>query len=129
MSNGFIIGAFATVAVVGIGGSAAYTYGTEGSTQITVTDKERIVETDGETTTSKYLVFGRDAHNNTQVFENTDSLLRGKFNSSTIQGQLVQGCTYEVDHFGWRSGFFSMYPNIYDAREISCSPTASAMYR
>ena len=55
---------------------------------ITVTDKERIYEGSGDTSSSKYLVFGDDENGNALVFENTDCFIRGKWNSSNIQGQL-----------------------------------------
>ena len=57
---------------------------------IEVTDKERVdYDKNG-----KYLIFGR-TDNNTLVLENTDSLLRGKFNSSDIYAELEVGKIYE----------------------------------
>ncbi|MFA5376067.1 MAG: hypothetical protein WC455_10010 [Dehalococcoidia bacterium] len=70
---------------------------------ITVTDKERVVDS-GD---SKYLVFTE-----TEVFENTDCLALGKFNSSDVYGQLEIGETYQVQVYGWRIPFLSMYRNI-----------------
>ena len=75
---------------------------------ITVTDKEKIVESNGDNgVTSKYLVFTEN-----EVFENTDVLLLGKWNSSDIQGRLRKDSTYTVKVYGWRIPFFSTYRNI-----------------
>jgi hypothetical protein len=62
---------------------------------------------------SKYIVFTSDG-----VFENTDSWYYLKFNSSDIQGQLMQGGTFNVSYYGWRVPFFSQYPNITDVTRI-----------
>ena len=72
---------------------------------ITVVDKERVVDSGGGD--SKYLVFTE-----TEVFENTDCLVLWKFNSSDVYGQLEIGETYQVQVYGWRIPFLSMYRNI-----------------
>lgn len=85
---------------------------------ITVTDKERIYEGSGNTASSKYLVFCDDENGNALVFENTDCLIRGKWNSSNIQGQLKEGSTYKITVIGYRIPFFSMYQNIIKMEKI-----------
>lgn len=80
---------------------------------VTVTDKERIVNDES----SKYLVFAEDEYGNSIVFENTDAVLRGKWNSSDIQGQLKEGHTYTVTVVGFRVPFLSMYQNIIEIEE------------
>lgn len=75
---------------------------------VTVTDKERVVKDN----TSKYLVFAEDEQGNVFVFENTDTILRGKFDSSNIQGQLKEGNKYTITVVGYRVPFLSMYQNI-----------------
>src|SRR5690606_22667275 len=55
----------------------------------------------------KYLVFTDKG-----VFENTDSLLNFKWNSSDIYGELKAGETYTFHVYGYRIPFFSMYKNI-----------------
>lgn len=75
--------------------------------EITVTDKERIVTGSGESLSSKYLVFTEG-----EVFENTDELFLGKWDSSDLQGALKPGQTYTVKVIGWRLKFFSTYRNI-----------------
>lgn len=75
---------------------------------VTVTDKERIVESNGDgDTTSKYLVFTES-----ETFENTDALFFGKFNSSDIQGKLRKDSTYNMRVVGWRIQWLSQYRNI-----------------
>lgn len=77
---------------------------------VKVTGKERIVESNGDQTSSKYLIFTQD-----EVFENTDSLFLFKFNSSDIYGKIEKDdtCTFVVN--GWRVRFLSMYRNIITA--------------
>lgn len=82
-------------------------YQTEEILTITVTDKERIVESNGESTSSKYLIFTTE-----ETFENTDLLFKAKFNSSDLQGKLMEDSTYTVEVIGWRVPFLSMYRNI-----------------
>ncbi|MFP4313413.1 MAG: DUF1523 family protein [Alphaproteobacteria bacterium] len=95
-----------------IGSGAAYNYGTERQVCFTVSDKERIVETDTDgNTSSKYLVF-----TDVGTFENTDTLLRMKFRSSDLQGSLQEGESYNATVYGWRIGLMSNYPNIVDAK-------------
>ena len=59
---------------------------------VTVTDKERVNKSDS----SKYLVFCEDENGEVLVFENTDELLRLKFDSSTVQGTIKQGGKYKL---------------------------------
>lgn len=113
MSNN-VSGIFtATVLALGVGISALYNYGTSDNVDFTVRDRERIVTGSGESTSSKYLIFTEEG----EVFENTDSWLRLKFNSSDVYGQLEEGEDYNCDVYGWRIPFFSMYRNIVD-----CAP-------
>ena len=85
---------------------------------ITITDKERIYESSEDSSSSKYLVFGDDENGNSLVFENTDCFIRGKWNSSNIQGQLKEGNTYKVTAIGYRISFFSKYQNIIKVEEV-----------
>jgi len=79
---------------------------------VTITDKERIVEHSGDSISSKYLVFADGENGESYVLENTDCFIRGKWNSSNIQGQLKEGNTYTVTVVGYRVPFLSMYQNI-----------------
>lgn len=78
--------------------------------EVKITDKERIYQA-GEKE-SKYLVFGEDKEGNVMVFENTDCIVRGKWNSSNLQGELKEGSTYRITVVGYRIEFLSIYQNI-----------------
>jgi hypothetical protein len=89
-------------------GVQAVKYSTVTDVVVTVTEKERIVESNGKHTTSKYLVFTEN-----EVFENVDDMIPFfKFNSSDIQGKLHVGETYKLTVWGWRINFLSWYRNI-----------------
>ena len=105
------------ILVLSIGYEAIFSFNDTEYT-ITVTDKERIYKGSGDTSSSKYLVFGDDDNGNSLVFENTDCFIRGKWNSSNIQGQLKEGNTYKVTVVGYRVSFFSMYQNIIKIEDI-----------
>jgi hypothetical protein len=79
---------------------------------IEVTDKERVNYSDG----GKYLIYGT-CNDDTIVLENTDALLRGKFNSSNIYAEIEVGKEYEVTVVGWRIPFLSTYENIIEFKE------------
>lgn len=81
---------------------------------ITITDKERITEQND----SKYLIYGTDKKGQDYVFENTDNLFRGKFNSSDVYGSIKKDKTYEVTVVGYRVQFLSWYENIIKYKEL-----------
>ena len=107
---------FILVSVLIIGGISMGEFNDHEYT-ITITDKERIVEGGGKSTSSKYLIFGKDENGEVLVLENSDSVLRRKFNSSTIQGSLEEGKTYDVVVVGYRIPFLSSYENIISYEE------------
>ena len=113
----FVAIMIAVILVLSIGYEAIFSFNDTEYT-ITVTDKERIYKGSGDTSSSKYLVFGDDDNGNSLVFENTDCFIRGKWNSSNIQGQLKEGNTYKVTVVGYRVSFFSMYQNIIKIEEV-----------
>jgi hypothetical protein len=76
----------------------------------TISHKERVYDADRG---SRYLIF-TDAG----TFENVDSLIYGKFDSSDLYGYLQVGETYSIKIKGIRSHFFSIYPNILEAKII-----------
>jgi len=76
---------------------------------ITVVDKERICSSQNED--CKYLVFTENG-----TYENSDTLLNLKFNSSDIQGSLRPGQTYDVQVWGFRQPILSWYPNILEVK-------------
>ena len=81
---------------------------------VTVTDKDRITTS----TDSKYMIFGKDENGQAVVYENTDNMLRGKWDSSTLQAEMEVGKTYEVQLVGFRNPVFSWYENILDAEPV-----------
>jgi len=76
---------------------------------ITVKDKERITTGSGENISSKFIIYTEN-----EVFENCDTWLFLKFNSSDFQNKFEKGKTYNVNVAGWRIPFFSTYRNIVD---------------
>lgn len=89
------------------GGAACYQLCTTDTATITVKGKERVTTGDGETITSRYLVFTEH-----ETFENTDAIWHWKFDSSDVYGQLEEGKTYTVKVYGWRVPILSWYRNI-----------------
>lgn len=84
----------------------------ERTVEITVDDKERITQSDGNGgVESKYLIYGED-----RVVENTDDLVYFKFNSSEVYNELEEEGTYKVKVAGWRIAFLSWYPNIVEVK-------------
>lgn len=118
MKGFWAIVAVVVVLAIACVGFSAYTKFNDTEYVATVTDKERIVEGVGQNSSSKYLVFCETKDGNVLVFENTDELLRGKFNSSTIQGTLKEGETYRFNVVGFRVPFLSMYQNIISVEPI-----------
>lgn len=108
---------FVVILGLGVVSSVAFSFNDTDYT-ITVTDKERIYTGSGDTSSSKYLVFGEDNNGDSFVFENTDCILRGKWDSSNIQGQLKEGNTYKITVIGYRVPFLSMYQNIIKIEEV-----------
>lgn len=86
---------------------------------VTITDKERVTtQSAKDSIDSKYLVYGEDENGKTYVFENTDTLFRGKFNSSDVYGALKEGKTYELTVIGFRIHILNWYENIIDFKVV-----------
>ncbi len=86
---------------------------------VTITDKERVTtQFAKDNIDSKYLIYGEDENGKTYVFENTDTLFRGKFNSSDVFGALKEGETYELTVIGFRVHIFNWYENIIDFKAV-----------
>lgn len=47
-----------------------------------------------------------------KVYEISDLLFKGKFNSSDIYANIKPNKTYKITTTGYRNGFFTMYQNI-----------------
>ena len=105
------------LALAGVLAIGAFNIGysaTRTTTTITVNEKERVQQCSSDSCTSRYLIFA-----DSEVFENTDNLFYGKFNSSDIYGRLQQGKTYEVEVVGWRVPILSAHRNILTAQEAT----------
>lgn len=88
------------------------TYASEETvSKVRVTGKERVTQNTAEGSSSKYLIF-----TDREVFENTDTILFLKFNSSDIYGAIQPDHTCEFRVVGWRVPFLSWYRNIISAR-------------
>jgi hypothetical protein len=74
---------------------------------VTVTNEARVCSNDGNSVSCQYLVYTSGG-----TFKDTDSLISGKFSSSDLYGQLVNGRTYTFEVRGYRIPFMSEYPNI-----------------
>lgn len=106
--------------VVGFGYVMGY-FKTE-TTTTTVLDKERVCDSDGSNGTScEYLIFTEAG-----TFKLTDSIFAGRWSSSDAYGRVKRCHRYEIDSYGWRLPFFSVYPNIKEmedlGRDESCEP-------
>lgn len=116
--SGLIMGGMVVAFAVAAGSGIYYQTTTPETVQATVTDKERQVKSDGDGgTTSKYIIF-----TDKEVFQNTDSMIRGKWRSSDLQGRVHVGCTYDFNAYGFRNGPFSIYRNVTEAKHV---PTAA----
>lgn len=114
----FIIGIFIALAVVIAVGGIIYSIAANYNEQTyvaTVTDKD----VRNYNNSSKYLVFTKTEDGETRVFSVEDSLLRFRWNSSDVYGEIEVGKTYRFTVVGFRIEILSMYENIIDFEEIS----------
>ncbi len=100
------------IAILIFGFYKAY-FETETMVDVTVQKTERVSYGSGDNIQHMYLVYTDHG-----TFKCTDSLVYGKFNSSDVYGSLQQGHRYRMRVVGWRSGFFTMYPNIIEAHQL-----------
>lgn len=98
-----------------IGGVTGIQHLSRNTYQVTITDKQ--VKRGDKS--DKYLIFTQSKDGKTIVFENTDSLIEGKFDASDMYGQLKVNSKYDLQAYGWRIPFLSMYENIVKAKETN----------
>jgi len=79
-------------------------------TGCTVNQKEAIAQKSG----TDYRVFS-----DCGVFGVQDDIALGQWNSADTYGSIEVGKTYDFEAYGWRNGFFSTFPNITAATEVS----------
>lgn len=121
MSNRSLLGCLTAIALVVIAVIAVpvMNFSNDHTYTVTITDKERVTTQVAEgQTDSKYLIYGEDKNGKTYVFEDTDTLFRGKFNSSDVYGALKEGKTYELTVIGFRVHIFNWYENIIDFKAV-----------
>lgn len=121
MSNRSLLGYLTAIALVIIAVIAVpvINFSNDHTYTVTITDKERVTTQVAEgQTDSKYLIYGEDKNGKTHVFEDTDTLFRGKFNSSDVYGALKKGETYELTVIGFRVHILNWYENIIDFKVV-----------
>lgn len=96
---------------------SAYQLGTKDTVTVIITGKERVATGSGDSLSHKYLVFTEH-----ETFQNTDALFHLKYSSSDIQGKLRDGRAYDLEVYGWRIPFLSMYRNIISAKPATEEP-------
>ncbi|ANQ47991.1 DUF1523 family protein [Flammeovirga yaeyamensis] len=67
----------------------------------------------------KYLIYTMDEKGKAHVFENIDTWIWFKFNSSDVYAKIQQNKTYNFSIVGFRFPIFSMYPNIITVEEVN----------
>jgi hypothetical protein len=115
----FALGGFFALAAAGIAADAAFSFNTVENVTFTVTKAERVTYQNGDDTSSKYLVWTTRAGGEKEVFEDTDTLWFGKFNSSDIYGDLKTCHTFNAKVNGWRVPWASAYRNILSIEDVT----------
>jgi hypothetical protein len=93
-----------------------------GKRTISGTVKRVYEEQHGNST--RHMVAVEHASGHVTTLRNEDTLYYGKWNSSTIQNELVVGKPYFFEIYGNRNEFFSLFPNI-----ISVKPNTEEVSR
>jgi hypothetical protein len=108
------IGCLGAAALVGVAAyfGWSYEYGTEHNVTFTV----KSLDDQSSGSTHKYLIFATDD----TVYQDTDSTLHGKHDSSNIYAWLTIGHTYRCPVYGYRNFLASSYDDILDGcRDIT----------
>ena len=69
----------------------------------------------------KYLVFTKNGVGHKEVFEDTDSFMFLKTDSSDLFNDLEEGHTYRCKTFGFRFSLSSSYENLINCKEVPAS--------
>lgn len=85
-------------------------YSTSEEVTFTVTDKERVTNSNDSST---YLIFTDKG-----TFKNIDTIWYWKWNSSDLYGNIEKGKTYKAKVYGFRFGLLSWYENIVEVTEL-----------
>lgn len=79
-------------------------------TGCTVESKDRAAKEKGGSDMRLYTSCG--------VFSVSDELWQGRWNSADTYASIQPGKTYDFTAIGFRNGFFSVFPNVLEAREV-----------
>ena len=112
--------AIALVLVWLVGYPVAYRASSESATLV-VQDKFIKRSGAGEHAEDRYLVSTEDG----RVFENTDSFVFFKWDSSNVYAKLRKGHRYRARTAGWRVPFFSMKENIISVEDLGVAAKAT----
>ncbi len=119
MSKKWVMYGLAALGIGGIGSCYGAPHFDRDTYKVEVTDKQVKRYDDS----SKYLIFTElEESDETRVFENVDSYLELKFDSSTMYGEVKEGERYKFETYGWRVPFLSWYENISDVEELPDNP-------
>ena len=94
-------------------GAMTNPYWTHGAKDVTVTGVTTKRVVDHGQSKDIYLVFTDD-----QTYKNVDSPAYLKFNSSDVQGKLIQGGRFHIEYYGFRIPVASQYKNIIKAEKL-----------
>lgn len=120
--KGLVIGAGVGLVAIFGGANAFFQYGTVEQERFTVVDAYEV--TQGETREKRIQVITEEGC--TETYRVEDSFWHGQFYSSNLHGVFADAVTsegrednvFEVSHYGWRNGFFSMMENVYEAERL-----------
>jgi hypothetical protein len=79
--------------------------------EVDVFIKDKIVKRGSNS--DKYLIFTEN-----EVFENTDCVVFGKFDSSDVFNSIENKTMMRLEVYGWRINFLSKYRNILSAKKL-----------
>lgn len=101
-----------------LGLSDAIYYSNHHNVTITVTNKERITQNNGNKINSYYYIYGENENGESVVLKIDDVWICGKFDSSDLYQQIRENKTYIFNVAGYRIKFLSQYPNIFSFQEL-----------
>lgn len=99
--------------------------GTEETLVVQMQAKERVTGSDSSTYLVWTDIISRDGKKHAdylgeEVFSIEDSMWYGNFRSSDWYGNFHEDNCYEIDVIGRRIGFWSMYRNVVNYKEVDC---------
>ena len=112
-----VVAALGTAVLCGAGGVVSHF--SRDTYTATVTDKNLKKSGRGKEAADKYMVFTELPDKSVRVFEDTDSVLELKWNSSDLYAKIKTGHTYQFRAYGWRIPVLSSYENIVDVKEVN----------